>query len=59
MLERLNYKIICSPIPKELEKKINYYIRQGYDIDSWDINNQVVCVFMTKYVPVRTKKSTQ
>ena len=52
----LKYKIFCAADTGELEKKINKYIKQDYEVDSWDINNQVVCVFMTKAVPVKDKK---
>lgn len=44
------YKILSSAYPEDVEKKMNQLVKKGYEFYDWKINNNCICVIMTKEV---------
>ena len=44
------YKFIVGQYPTETTKKLNKYIKQGWQLKEWKLNNNVVVVLLEKEV---------
>lgn len=42
------YKVFSSLYPADVEKVINKLVKKGYEFYDWKINNNCICVIMTK-----------
>ena len=48
MNKELEYKIVASPYPKDIEKEINRLSKEGYEIFDWNMNNNTMCVILVR-----------